>query len=405
MQDDAFGLRFFSEISRFPRPCIPALLHSHVISPSSTFKISQHYTNNPTAFDSHYFQLNPCCATQLTRQPIGALGFYNGRQHCARKSRRSGRRHLAGGELSNHSAIVAPVLSDAEKKRRRQLSQSSPAAIKITATCGLASYSLPSRSTQQVASSSSTVELLKHKRNAGRLRSVRTVRLEEVIRQHIDNMTSTSTRSITREMGCRRPPVAQSVSASPIWGAGGSGFESRSQTALRVEAIRQVMSEQESTLQLTRFEAHSPHTFQSIGHIQKLWEYAIFAFWQNGDKKKGRTNYECPAGNLLKLNFPFSCLGAAAYKGELGSIPDRVTSGFSHVRIVPDDAAGRRVFSGISRFPSPFSMMLLHSHSCLMFRWAYFFLSKLPYSKCYVNLRPEGRAGFYCVSGLTPYSY
>ncbi|KAJ8872476.1 hypothetical protein PR048_026082 [Dryococelus australis] len=33
------------------------------------------------------------------------------------------------------------------------------------------------------------------------------------------------------------------------------------------------------------------------------------------------------------------------------AIPGRAT-GFSHVRIVPDDAAGRRVFSGISRFPS-----------------------------------------------------
>ncbi|KAJ8883342.1 hypothetical protein PR048_015185 [Dryococelus australis] len=34
-----------------------------------------------------------------------------------------------------------------------------------------------------------------------------------------------------------------------------------------------------------------------------------------------------------------------------------------------------------------------------------FFSPKLPYSKCNVKLRPEGRAGFYCVSGLTPYAY
>ncbi|KAJ8872573.1 hypothetical protein PR048_026179 [Dryococelus australis] len=37
--------------------------------------------------------------------------------------------------------------------------------------------------------------------------------------------------------------------------------------------------------------------------------------------------------------------------GEPGSIPCRVTLGFSHVGIVPDDPASRRVFSGISRFP------------------------------------------------------
>ncbi|KAJ8868944.1 hypothetical protein PR048_030485 [Dryococelus australis] len=39
------------------------------------------------------------------------------------------------------------------------------------------------------------------------------------------------------------------------------------------------------------------------------------------------------------------------------SSPGRVAPGFSHVGIVPDDVAGRRVFSGISPFPPP-----LHSH-------------------------------------------
>ncbi|KAJ8889275.1 hypothetical protein PR048_008773 [Dryococelus australis] len=42
----------------------------------------------------------------------------------------------------------------------------------------------------------------------------------------------------------------------------------------------------------------------------------------------------------------------ASHQGEPGSIPGRVT-GFSQVGIVSDDAVGRRVFSGISRFPAP----------------------------------------------------
>ncbi|KAJ8887435.1 hypothetical protein PR048_013650 [Dryococelus australis] len=42
----------------------------------------------------------------------------------------------------------------------------------------------------------------------------------------------------------------------------------------------------------------------------------------------------------------------ASHMCEPGSIP-----GFSHVRIVPDEAAGRRVISGISRFPRPFSFL------------------------------------------------
>ncbi|KAJ8874478.1 hypothetical protein PR048_025338 [Dryococelus australis] len=44
----------------------------------------------------------------------------------------------------------------------------------------------------------------------------------------------------------------------------------------------------------------------------------------------------------------------ASHQGELGSSPGRVTSGFPHGGIVPDVAAGRRVFSGISRVsPAP----------------------------------------------------
>ncbi|KAJ8866590.1 hypothetical protein PR048_032449 [Dryococelus australis] len=42
--------------------------------------------------------------------------------------------------------------------------------------------------------------------------------------------------------------------------------------------------------------------------------------------------------------------------------PRPVHSGFSQVGIVPDDTAGRRVFSGISRFPRPFIPALLHTY-------------------------------------------
>ncbi|KAJ8893768.1 hypothetical protein PR048_006368, partial [Dryococelus australis] len=38
--DDAAGQRIFSVISRLPRPCIPALLHSHFVSPASALKTS-----------------------------------------------------------------------------------------------------------------------------------------------------------------------------------------------------------------------------------------------------------------------------------------------------------------------------------------------------------------------------
>ncbi|KAJ8881245.1 hypothetical protein PR048_017721 [Dryococelus australis] len=47
---------------------------------------------------------------------------------------------------------------------------------------------------------------------------------------------------------------------------------------------------------------------------------------------------------------------------EQGSIPGGVASGFPHVGVVPDDAAGRCVFSGISHFPHPYIQALLHNH-------------------------------------------
>ncbi|KAJ8894820.1 hypothetical protein PR048_000127 [Dryococelus australis] len=52
----------------------------------------------------------------------------------------------------------------------------------------------------------------------------------------------------------------------------------------------------------------------------------------------------------------------ASHQGEPGSISDRVTPGFLQMGILPDDATGRRVFSGVSRFPRPCFPALLHSH-------------------------------------------
>ncbi|KAJ8870890.1 hypothetical protein PR048_027191 [Dryococelus australis] len=51
--------------------------------------------------------------------------------------------------------------------------------------------------------------------------------------------------------------------------------------------------------------------------------------------------------------------------GEPVSIPGGVDPGFSRVGIGPDDAAGWRVFSGISRFPRPFNQALIHTHLTL----------------------------------------
>ncbi|KAJ8894654.1 hypothetical protein PR048_007318 [Dryococelus australis] len=53
----------------------------------------------------------------------------------------------------------------------------------------------------------------------------------------------------------------------------------------------------------------------------------------------------------------------ASRLGKQGSIPSRVNPAFSHVGIVPQDVASRRVFSGISRFPA-FSFLRSLTHLC-----------------------------------------
>ncbi|KAJ8886283.1 hypothetical protein PR048_012492 [Dryococelus australis] len=52
----------------------------------------------------------------------------------------------------------------------------------------------------------------------------------------------------------------------------------------------------------------------------------------------------------------------AFHQGEQGSIPRRITPGFSHVEIGQDDAAARLVFSEISRFPRPLIPAFLRTH-------------------------------------------
>ncbi|KAJ8874915.1 hypothetical protein PR048_022805 [Dryococelus australis] len=51
----------------------------------------------------------------------------------------------------------------------------------------------------------------------------------------------------------------------------------------------------------------------------------------------------------------------ASHRCEPGSIPGQVAPGFSDGGIVPDDAAGRRIFSGISGFPRLCITALLHA--------------------------------------------
>ncbi|KAJ8873746.1 hypothetical protein PR048_024580 [Dryococelus australis] len=73
------------------------------------------------------------------------------------------------------------------------------------------------------------------------------------------------------------------------------------------------------------------------------------------------TNSSAVTASILQLSVDKIGL-LAPHQGQPGSIPGRLTTGFSPVRIVPDDTACRRVFSGISRFSHLFIPALLHNH-------------------------------------------
>ncbi|KAJ8869265.1 hypothetical protein PR048_030837 [Dryococelus australis] len=68
------------------------------------------------------------------------------------------------------------------------------------------------------------------------------------------------------------------------------------------------------------------------------------------------------SNNTLKSTYVARKTTRLPHLGESGSIPGGVAPAFSHVGIVPYDAAGQRVFSGISRFPRPSIPALLHTH-------------------------------------------
>ncbi|KAJ8869377.1 hypothetical protein PR048_030953 [Dryococelus australis] len=110
------------------------------------------------------------------------------------------------------------------------------------------------------------------------------------------------------------------------------------------------------------------------GHSRESGEAHITRSSSNGSNKGDSvTHIKCAIASKSKvLNYrvvfsshrtqrPRWC-GGQTTLGKPGSITGEVIPGFLHVGIVPDDATGRRVFSGISRFPCPCIPAPLHTN-------------------------------------------
>ncbi|KAJ8874476.1 hypothetical protein PR048_025336 [Dryococelus australis] len=84
--------------------------------------------------------------------------------------------------------------------------------------------------------------------------------------------------------------------------------------------------------------------------VQNLLQMPRRAEQKDYQKIHGRG---CDASQVERDRCGVMVILFASHQGEPGSIPGGAASGLSHVGTVPDDAAGRWVFSGISRFPAP----------------------------------------------------
>ncbi|KAJ8888749.1 hypothetical protein PR048_008241 [Dryococelus australis] len=101
----------------------------------------------------------------------------------------------------------------------------------------------------------------------------------------------------------------------------------------------------------------------SLGHSQEFCACGMGYIAVSRLNKSFRRKQHCLLPNTeflivapSILHFDAQVLGCLS-----GSNPSWVAPGFSHVGVVPDDAAGRRVFSEFSRFPCPWIPALLYT--------------------------------------------
>ncbi|KAJ8874555.1 hypothetical protein PR048_025418 [Dryococelus australis] len=136
-----------------------------------------------------------------------------------------------------------------------------------------------------------------------------------------------------------------SEGAGNVGGVGvGRGCGERAQ--FHLSRVRETGSKDPRTRQETERE-EAPRRTENVPEVLKPRPaIAIAVFKTNPDIIETNDHYYWGLSGVVRLLAYQLC--------EPGSIPGGVAPGFSHVGIVPDDTAGQRVFSGVSRFPQPF---------------------------------------------------
>ncbi|KAJ8898306.1 hypothetical protein PR048_003666 [Dryococelus australis] len=104
--------------------------------------------------------------------------------------------------------------------------------------------------------------------------------------------------------------------------------------------------------------------FWKLYHVSRVLQYVVAPMQGRGHAPKGEVDRLRAVHQViisLAIYNVFRKHLLASHQGEPGFKPGRVTPGFSQVGIVPDDATGRRVSSGFSRFPPPRRCSILAS--------------------------------------------
>ncbi|KAJ8897959.1 hypothetical protein PR048_003317 [Dryococelus australis] len=170
----------------------------------------------------------------------------------------------------------------------------------------------------------------RHMRNADHPQSIRSVWLEKVIRQHINDMPSTSTRSIERRMG-----VSHLTAWDMLW------VNRRHHYHWQKACIGGTVAGGGFTLNHRR------------------------CVWRAADERGAEM---CPKHRRI-MSDPRQCTPPPRWshyspptQAIRARFPANSHPGPSHVGIAPHDAAGRQIFSGISRFLRTCIPALLHTH-------------------------------------------
>ncbi|KAJ8874578.1 hypothetical protein PR048_025444 [Dryococelus australis] len=352
--DDASGRQVFSRFSRSPRSCIPALLHTHLISPSSALKTSllraAQISQLSTGSDIFPSMLN------ARREELTSLKA-NGLLQSKRKGRRSDwppRETQVGFDVQRGlGRILAPegkFNTDAPSSRRLAGREvlNFPRHERHPFINGSLNSSQIVAQSHWLTYCPRRIWLFEDLRRPSR--SVR-------VAQHRNQMyVKLIMRNFPALGAHKKEKLYVEKDGSFVVRKSGKFKARKAGLALKVLMWLGLFVVGMGGLTLVKPVENKERNFQQdVAAVMLITKFYL------SSRDAERWGVKTVSHIIEHILFRTRESHLASYQGEPGSIPGQVT-GSSQVGIVPDDAVGRRVFSGISRFSRPIIPIPLHVH-------------------------------------------